>query len=303
MTRNFAATVRRAALAATIAGSFAGTAALAQEQATDPAGVVAKVGEDTVTEADIAFASQDFSEQLSQVPPTQWRKVLTDVVVDMKVLANAAEAAGIADEDGFKRQVEFLTMRALRNAYLAREIEGKVSEEAVQAAYDKEFADYAGEEERKASHILLKSKEEAEAVIAELDGGRDFAELAKEKSTGPSGPNGGDLGYFTRGRMVPEFEKAAFELEVGKHSSEPVETQFGWHVIKIEDARKQPAPDLADVRDRLRQQLLRARYSEVLEELKAKTTIEVTATEAPAAGGETPATGDEASGEAPKKAD
>ena len=303
MTRNFAATVRRAALAATIAGSFAGTAALAQEQATDPAGVVAKVGEDTVTEADIAFASQDFSEQLSQVPPTQWRKVLTDVVVDMKVLANAAEAAGIADEDGFKRQVEFLTMRALRNAYLAREIEGKVSEEAVQAAYDKEFADYAGEEERKASHILLKSKEEAEAVIAELDGGRDFAELAKEKSTGPSGPNGGDLGYFTRGRMVPEFEKAAFELEVGKHSSEPVETQFGWHVIKIEDARKQPAPDLADVRDRLRQQLLRARYSEVLEELKAKTTIEVTATEAPAAEGETPATGDEASGEAPKKAD
>ncbi|WP_306030960.1 peptidylprolyl isomerase [Stappia sp. MMSF_3263] len=303
MTRNFAATVRRAALAATIAGSFVGTAALAQEQATDPAGVVAKVGEDTVTEADIAFASQDFSEQLSQVPPTQWRKVLTDVVVDMKVLANAAEAAGIADEDGFKRQVEFLTMRALRNAYLAREIEGKVSEEAVQAAYDKEFADYAGEEERKASHILLKSKEEAEAVIAELDGGRDFAELAKEKSTGPSGPNGGDLGYFTRGRMVPEFEKAAFELEVGKHSSEPVETQFGWHVIKIEDARKQPAPDLADVRDRLRQQLLRARYSEVLEELKAKTTIEVTATEAPAAEGETPATGDEASGEAPKKAD
>ncbi|WP_428698593.1 peptidylprolyl isomerase [Stappia sp.] len=300
MTRNFAATVRRAALAATIAGSFAGTAALAQEQATDPAGVVAKVGEDTVTEADIAFASQDFSEQLSQVPPTQWRKVLTDVVVDMKVLANAAEAAGIADEDAFKRQVEFLTMRALRNAYLAREIEGKVSEEAVQAAYDKEFADYAGEEERKASHILLKSKEEAEAVIAELDGGRDFAELAKEKSTGPSGPNGGDLGYFTRGRMVPEFEKAAFELEVGKHSAEPVETQFGWHVIRIEDARKQPAPDLADVRDRLRQQLLRARYAEVLEELKAKTTIEVTASETPAAAGETPATGDEASGEAPK---
>lgn len=295
MTRNFAATVRRAALAATIVGSFAGTAALAQEQATDPAGVVAKVGEDTVTEADIAFASQDFSEQLSQVPPTQWRKVLTDVVVDMKVLANAAEEAGIADEDGFKRQVEFLTMRALRNAYLAREIEGKVSEEAVQAAYDKEFADYAGEEERKASHILLKSKEEAEAVIAELDGGRDFAELAKEKSTGPSGPNGGELGYFTRGRMVPEFEKAAFELEVGKHSAEPVETQFGWHVIKIEDARKQPAPDLADVRDRLRQQLLRTRYSEVLEELKAKTTIEVTAAE-----GETPAAGGEASGEAPK---
>jgi peptidyl-prolyl cis-trans isomerase C len=286
MTRNFAATLRRAALAATLAGGLASTTALAQEQAaetaTDPGGVVAKVGEGTVTEADIAFASQDFADQLSQVPPTQWRKVLTDVVVDMKVLANAAEEAGIAEEDGFKRQVEFLTMRALRNAYLAREIEGKVSDEAVQAAYDKEFADYAGEDERKARHILLKTKEEAEAVIAELDGGRDFAELAREKSTGPSGPNGGDLGYFTRGRMVKEFEDAAFALEVGKHSAEPVETQFGWHVIKVEEARKQPAPELAEVRDRLRQQLLRARYAEVLEELKAKTTIEVTDEAAPA---------------------
>lgn len=293
MTRNFAATLRRAALAATLAGGLASTTALAQEQAaetaTDPGGVVAKVGEGTVTEADIAFASQDFADQLSQVPPTQWRKVLTDVVVDMKVLANAAEEAGIAEEDGFKRQVEFLTMRALRNAYLAREIEGKVSDEAVQAAYDKEFADYAGEDERKARHILLKTKEEAEAVIAELDGGRDFAELAREKSTGPSGPNGGDLGYFTRGRMVKEFEDAAFALEVGKHSAEPVETQFGWHVIKVEEARKQPAPELAEVRDRLRQQLLRARYAEVLEELKAKTTIEVTDEAAPAE-----AAGDEA---------
>lgn len=285
MTRILSATARRAAFAVLLAGSLAAGGAVAQE----PGDVVAKVGDTEVTEADIAFASQDFADQLSQVPPTQWRKILTDVVVDMTVLANAAREAGIAEEDAFKRQVEFLTMRALRNAYLAREIEGKISEDAVQAAYDKEFADYQGEEERKARHILVKTKEEAEAVIAELDGGRDFAELAQEKSTGPSGPNGGDLGYFTRGRMVKEFEDAAFALEVGAHSKEPVETQFGWHVIKVEDARKQPAPELSEVRERLRQELLRARYTEVLEDLKSKTSIEVMATQAPAEGGEAPA--------------
>ncbi|WP_186385912.1 MULTISPECIES: peptidylprolyl isomerase [unclassified Stappia] len=284
MTRILSATARRAAFAALLAGSLAATGAAAQE----PGDVVAKVGDTEVTEADIAFASQDFADQLSQVPPTQWRKILTDVVVDMTVLANAAREAGIAEEDAFKRQVEFLTMRALRNAYLAREIEGKLSEEALQAAYDKEFANYQGEDERRARHILVKTREEAEAVIAELDGGADFADVAKEKSIDPMGSNGGDLGYFTRGRMVKDFEDAAFALEVGAYSKEPVESQFGWHVIKVEDARKQPAPELSEVRERLRQQLLRARYTEVLEDLKSKTSIEVMAAPAPAEGGEAP---------------
>ncbi|QGZ34994.1 peptidylprolyl isomerase [Stappia indica] len=300
MTRFFAATARRTALAALLAGGLVGGLATSGALAQEPGDVVAKVGDTEVTEADIAFASQDFADQLSQVPPTQWRKILTDVVVDMNVLANAAREAGIQDEEAFKRQVEFLTMRALRNAYLAREIEGKITDQAVQEAYDKEFANFEGEDERKARHILMKTKEEAEAVIAELDGGADFAEVAKAKSTGPSGPNGGDLGFFTRGRMVKEFEDAAFALEVGAYTKEPVETQFGWHVIKVEEARKQPAPALADVRDQLRQQLLRARYAEVLADLKAKTSIEVMVEETPAEAGEAPAEGGEAPAEAPK---
>lgn len=261
-------------------------------QAQEPGDVVARVGDATVTEADIAFASRDFADQLRQVPPTEWRAILTDVMVDMQVMANAARAAGIDKEEDFAAQVAFLTTRALRNAYLAREVEQKVTDADVQAAYYKEFANYAGEEERRARHILVETKEAAEAIIKELEGGADFATLASTKSTGPSGPNGGDLGYFTRGQMVEPFETAAFALEVGQFSKEPVETQFGWHVIKVEDARKQPAPELDAVRDRIRQELLRARYAQVMDELKANTTIEVIgAATAPGTASE-PATGD-----------
>lgn len=275
MTRTLAATMTRAAFAVAF-GAFAGLAGpLAPAFAQEPDEVVATVDGSEITQADIAFASQDFSEQLSQVPPTQWRKILTDVVVDMQLMANAAREMGVQDEADFQRQVEFLTMRALRNAYLAREVEGKITEEQVQAAYDAEFADFEGEEERRARHILLESEDEAKAVIAALADGADFAELAKEKSTGPSGPNGGDLGYFTKGRMVEAFEDAAFALEVGAVSEEPVQTQFGWHVIKVEDARKQAAPELDAVRDRIRQELLRARYGEVMAQLKEAAEIEI----------------------------
>lgn len=267
------------ALRATLAGFMAAAAfglvcePVAAQEADD---VLARVGDSEVTEADIAFASQEFAGQLRNVPPNQWRSILTETVVDMEVMANAAREAGIDKEPDFQRQMDFLRMRALRNAYIVREVEDAVTEADVKAAYDKEFENYAGEEEISARHILLESEEDAKAVIAELDGGKDFAELAKEKSTGPSGPGGGDLGYFTKGRMVPEFEEAAFALEKGSHSAEPVQTQFGWHVIKVEDRRKQPVPELSSVEQRIRQDLVRAKYAEVLEKLKSETKIEIT---------------------------
>ncbi|MXN65179.1 peptidylprolyl isomerase [Stappia sp. GBMRC 2046] len=249
----------------------------AQEAAAQEADdVLAKVGDREVTEADIAFASQEFAGQLRNIPPNQWRSILTDTVVDMEVMAAAARQAGIDKEPDFERQMDFLRMRALRNAYIVREVEDKVTEADVKAAYDKEFESYSGEEEVSARHILLETEEDAKAVIDELDAGKDFAELAKEKSTGPSGPNGGDLGYFTKGRMVPEFEEAAFAMEKGAHSAEPVKTQFGWHVIKVEDRRTQPAPELPAVEQRIRQDLVRAKYAEVLEKLKSETQIEIT---------------------------
>ncbi len=243
--------------------------------AAEPGDVVAKVGDAEITEADIAFAAKDLGQELQRFPPAQWRKILLDVMVDMELMAQAARAEGLDKDPDFQKQVDFLELRSLRNAYLAQKINGDVSEDDLKAAYDKQFADYEGPEELNARHILVKEKAEAEEIIKALDGGADFAELAREKSTGPTGPNGGSLGYFAKGQMVPAFEEAALALETGSYTSAPVETQFGWHVIKLEDKRRQEKPALEAVADGLRQQLIRERYDVQLAELKDRFTIEI----------------------------
>ncbi|GAB2186972.1 peptidylprolyl isomerase [Roseibium sp. LAB1] len=243
--------------------------------AAEPDDVVAKVGDTEITEADLAFAAQDLGKELQRFPPAQWRKLLLDVMVDMELMAHAAREDGLDKDPDFQRQLDFLKLRALRNAYLAQKIDGAVTDEEVQAAYDKEFADFEGPEEINARHILVKEKAEAEAIIAELDGGADFAELAREKSTGPSGPNGGSLGYFVKGQMVPSFEAAAFALEPGTYTKEPVESKFGWHVIKLEDKRQQEKPAFDQVANGLRQQLMRERYDARMAELKDQVAVEI----------------------------
>lgn len=255
------------ALALTIAGTHAFAA--------EPGDVVAKVGNTEITEGDLAFAAQDLGQELQRFPPAQWRSILLDVLIDMNILADAAKKEGLDQSEDYKKQIDFLSMRALRNAYLAKEINDKITDEDVKAAYDAEFANFEGEEEMKARHILVKDKAEAEAIIKELDGGADFAELAREKSTGPSGPNGGDLGFFTKGQMVKPFEEATAALEPGQYTKEPVQTQFGWHVIKLEEKRRQEKPSLEQVSGNLRQKLIRERYEEAMKKLKAENTVEI----------------------------
>ncbi|MDH3195191.1 MAG: peptidylprolyl isomerase, partial [Hyphomicrobiales bacterium] len=225
---------RAAASSAAIALAVTSAAIIGSAVAQDST-PVARVGDQTITADDVGQAAADFSQELAQVPAERRQSILIDVLVDMALLAQAAEAAGLDKEPGFQRRLDFLRTRALRNLYVEKEIVGTITPEDIKAEYDKQSATFQPQEEIRARHILVASKEEAEALIAELDAGKDFADLAKEKSTGPSGPNGGDLGRFSRGRMVPEFEAAAFDLEAGTHSVEPVETQFGWHVIKVEE--------------------------------------------------------------------
>lgn len=138
-----------------------------------------------------------------------------------------------------------------------------VTEEDIAAAYEEQFADFEAVEEYNASHILVESQEEATALKEQLDGGADFAELAKEKSVGPTGPNGGNLGWFGTGRMVPAFEAATIALEVGA-VSDPVETQFGWHVIKLNETRKSEPPALEDVRGQIENMLRRQEVQDIL---------------------------------------
>ncbi|MDA8870864.1 peptidylprolyl isomerase, partial [Rhizobiaceae bacterium] len=147
--------------------------------------------------------------------------------------------------------------------------------EDVKARYDKEIGETTPEQEVQARHILVKTQEEADAIIAELDGGADFETLAKEKSTGPSGPQGGDLGFFAKGRMVPEFETAAFGMEDGEYTKEPVKTQFGFHVIQRVGSRDVALPTLEQAGEQLRQFLLTERYAETVQKGREEVGVEL----------------------------
>ncbi len=256
--------------------------ALEGETAPDLDKPVAKVGSSVITEADLAYAAQDYAQQLQRVPPTEWRKVLTDVLVEMNLLAEAGAEKNLAETDDFKRLMAFERTRALRNAYFQKYIQSAITEDEVKAAYEAEYANYQGAPEIKAAHILVEKEDEARDIIKQLEDGADFAELAKEKSTGPSGPNGGDLGFFGKGQMVPEFEIAAFALKPGEFTKEPVHTQFGYHVILNKEARTQSAPTFEAAEGQIRQKLVFAKFREVLDELKARNTVEILAADADA---------------------
>lgn len=279
MFRSFLRQPLRTALIAATALTLSAASLSAQE----PGDVVAKVGDTVITEADIAFAARDLGQELQRFPPAQWRSILTDVLVDMTLLAKEAEKEGLQKDEDFQRQVKFLTTQALRNAYVSQKLEASITEAELKAAYDAELANFKGEEEVRARHILVKTKEEAEKLIKELDGGADFAELAKANSSDGSAAAGGDLGFFGKGRMVPEFETAAFALEPGKYTKEPVQSQFGWHVLKLDEKRIQPAPAFEDVQDGLRNKLMRDRYTKLMTDLKAAHKVEIVKPDVPAA--------------------
>ena len=152
--------------------------------------------------------------------------------------------------------------RALHNGYFQSKIQPVVTEEKMKARFDAEMAGAKPEQKVSARHILVKTEEEAKAIIKELESGADFAELAKSNSTGPSGPKGGDLGEFGKGQMVPAFEAAAFALEPGAFTKSPVQTQFGFHVIKVEKRIDQPLPTFEQSKNQLQQLLLTEAYTE-----------------------------------------
>jgi peptidyl-prolyl cis-trans isomerase C len=241
----------------------------------EEAKVLATVDGQQITTADVEYAKKNLGDSLSQVPAGAQQTMIVDMLIESQLLANAARQAGVADGDEYKRQMRWLEAQALREAYINQRTAEMVSDDEIKAKYDEARAQVSEKKEIQARHILLKTKEEAEAVIAELDKGADFAEMAKSKSTGPTGPRGGDLGYFSEGRMVPEFEKAAFALEKGAYTKEPVQTQFGWHVIILDDTRESTPPPFEDVKDRLKMLLANQQLQQHVEELKNSATIEI----------------------------
>lgn len=242
----------------------------------DPAAIVATVNGTSVTEADLKLAEGELSQQFSQLPPEQRRAAALSAAIEIKVLAAKAVANGFDKDPEFQRRMAFLQERALHGEMVEKEVVGKITDEEIRARYDKEIAAAPPVNELHARHILVKTKEEAEAIIKQLDGGADFQKLANEHTSDPSGKtNGGDLGYFGTGQMVPEFDKAAQALEVGAYTKEPVQTQFGFHVIKLEDKRTKQPPAFDTVKENIRSLLIRDKYFALVKALRAEAKVEI----------------------------
>lgn len=247
----------------------------ADAQDVTPETVVATVGGQPITEADLGFAAEDLTAELQQMAPEERRPFLLRVLIDMKVMAQAGRDAGMADTPLFQQRLAYLEERALRRAFFADAIANAVTEEAVRADYDRFVAEFEPSDEIRASHILVADEAEANAIKAELDGGADFATIAKEKSIDPGAANGGDLGFFGKGMMVAPFEEAAFALTEPGQVSAPVQSQFGWHIIRLEEKRQSTPPAFEQVAGQLQQQLLMSTFDDTVERLMEGVQIDI----------------------------
>jgi peptidyl-prolyl cis-trans isomerase C len=240
-----------------------------------PGTVVATVGGETITEADLAFAAEDIGQDLNTIPPAQIRAVLLAQMIDLKLMSQAGHAKGLESDELFKLRLDYLTDRALRRAFTKQAISDTITTAEIQAEYDKQIAAIPTEDEVHARHILVTTEDDAKAIKAELDAGADFATLAKEKSIEPNAAqSGGDLGYFKAAQMVKPFADAAFAMKVGEISS-PIQTQFGWHIIKVEDRRPAAKPTLEQLTPQIGQQLYVQKYRALFDELRKAATIDI----------------------------
>lgn len=234
--------------------------------------VAARVNGEDIMLSKVMSMIQDLPQQYQQIPVSSLYPLLVRRAVNNRLMLAEAANTDIAEDEQLKADVEEFRQNRILETFLLRQIEEGMTEDRLRAAYDKYLVDAEPEPSVNARHILLKTKEDAEAVIAELNGGADFAELAKTKSTGPSGPGGGDLGYFKAGQMVPAFEEAAFAMKKGEHSTTPVESRFGYHVIKVEDRREHAS--FEEKQEDLRRDLSGEVLSALVETLREGATIE-----------------------------
>jgi len=242
------------------------TPAMAQDADT----VLATINGQDITLGHIIVAQSQLPEQYQALPDDVLLTGILEQLVQQEIVATAARPdlsttmrLGLENEE--RAYVAALTLDDIAMA--------DIPAEDLQAEYDAQYGAVEPVTEYNASHILVETEEEAQALVEDLEGGADFAELAVEHSTGPSGPNGGQLGWFTAGMMVPAFEEAVFALEVGEVSA-PVETRFGWHVVILNDSRDQAAPTLEEVRESLEEGLRQARVDAYIASLTAEAEID-----------------------------
>jgi peptidyl-prolyl cis-trans isomerase C len=286
------AMARRALIAALLA-VLAAMPAFAQQQKTAPkaaapkgaASALAKGGDDPVVarvngqvlhRSDLQLALRGAPPQIQQEPLEKIYPQLLNSLVNAQLLAQAGRKAKIDQSTQVKEQIASAENEILADAYVASLARGQVTEAKLRQAYDQYAKQAPQTEEVHARHILVATEQEAKDVIEQVKKGGDFATIAKEKTTDPSGKsNGGDLGYFTKQDMVSEFANAAFAMKPGEVSQTPVHTQFGWHVIKVEDRRPGKAGTYEQVAPEIAQQMTQQIVAAKLQELRGEGKIEL----------------------------
>lgn len=255
-----------------LAALFVAPTAPLRAQDSDP--VIARVNGIDVHQSDLAVAADEIGGNMPAMAPAQKRDYLISYLADVIVLSQAAERQNLGDDAAVKRELAFDHNKVLMEALLQKAGKAAQTDDALHKVYDDAVKQMKPQEEVHARHILVATEDEAKEIEAELKKGADFATLAKEKSKDPSGAaNGGDLGWFTKDQMVPEFAAAAFKLDKGQ-ISDPVHTQFGWHVIKVEDKRIKPTPTFDQVKPQLETYVAHRAQAELVENLRKTAKIE-----------------------------
>jgi peptidyl-prolyl cis-trans isomerase C len=259
----------------TCALPFGGTLAQVNPVGTSADPVVATVNGEDIHASDIEDAKRFLAPEMRAYPMASLFDFLLKDLVDTKLAAGEARRNGLADEASLKRRLARISERVLRQELQQRRMAKEISEESLRKRYDKFFKSGPGTAEVWARHILLETRAKAMEVIKRLQKGENFVILAQKISTGPSAPSGGDLGYFTRERMVPEFSRAAFVMKKGQFTKEPVKTRFGWHVIKVEDRRSKRPPSFDQAKGEMRRTIAKEVSDQLVQSLRAKAKIEV----------------------------
>jgi peptidyl-prolyl cis-trans isomerase C len=235
--------------------------------------VLAKVNGAEIRASDVALAEEELGPSLAQMDPATKKENVLSFLIDMKIVSKEAEDKKIADREDFKTRLAFARNRLLMDNLLAVEGKAATTDENMKKVYEDAAKQISGEQEVHARHILVETEDQAKKIEDELKKGADFAELAKKESKDPGASDGGDLGFFTKDQMVPEFSTAAFALEPGK-ISDPVKTQFGWHVIKVEEKRTRKAPDFEQVKPQIETYVVRKAQADYVAKLRTAAKVE-----------------------------
>jgi peptidyl-prolyl cis-trans isomerase C len=249
-----------------------GWAQSGEKTAEDP--VVVRVNGAEIHRSDVIAAQHALPAQYRSIPLSAIYPALLKQMIATMLSVQAARVSGLDKEPVVVQRIKSFEARILEDAFIGRILAQRVTDDALRARHEKSSKTTGEEEQVRARHILVKTKAEADQIIKEIANGADFEDMARKKSTGPSGAKGGDLGFFTRGAMVKPFSEAAFALKAGQVTPNPVQTRFGFHVIKLVERRKSAAPTFAEARDKLHAEMSKEVVQEIVAGLRANAKIE-----------------------------